>query len=306
MAGRSRVLAGVAAAVLLVGGSLGFLAWRERQRTEERVTTLLRDVERELAADPRAMESRDALSGLVRRVGSDPLGEQDPRLVRARARLELALGRPRNAWDLLQASATSADATVDDLALGARISARMADLAGDRAQMERALVLAERAANARAEREDLSFAWRVASRLGRAEDAGRFARLLQERHAESPEARAVALLGAFTPAQGEAMYPQLQALARETGLPELELALAGILLQRASSSDHEDALRRLEELLAQHESWLEVRNAMALVLHRLGRVADRDRQLQWLLERAGDDPRAPVWRQLLGAAGEKR
>ena len=297
MSSQSKLIGSAIAAVVLLGAAYAFTRWRERAKFEERIGALLIRTQDEFA---QPKPDREAIANLVREIGKDPAAESEPRLVRARARLELLADRPQRARDILVTMALDPSAAPEDQRLLAEILLRLYGLTGKSDDASMGLRLAERHFEASGEARSLFLAWQFARREGRGDEDARLADRLAREAGTAIESRVVASLRALDVERGEPSLSALLELERDLGRaePELDWAITLMQLKSGQPADLDAAYDRVREALRTAATWLDLRYTAAIACHARGLGEERDRHLDWLLERAPTDPRAPTWRQL--------
>ena len=289
----------LAVVVLAAGGAFAWLGIGKAQERSRVRKQLLEAVAIDLAREPL---DRGEVQGLATRLAAAAKEDPDDRLTIARARVEHALGRTQ-AWDTLAELATRVDAPPEALLLGAQILAAAHALSGRAETASRAIGLAERHHQATGSPESLLLAWQLAVRAERVQDAERVANELRTSHPDSPHARLLQSLQAFA-SDPAAARRQLTALAEELRPPpeELEAALASYDVASDDSAARQNAVERLERLLAVVPILVDARNFAAVGWLQLERPERAVPHLRWLVERGpqGDERRA-TWEQLLQA-----
>lgn len=301
---KTKVVAQIVLAVVLVAGAVAgwlYIGYRDK---EAKIVALTEEAKR-LVTEERP--DREGMTAHLRALGKHPLFETEPRLVRARARLELALDRPQNAAAVLENVASSGEATAEDLALAAEAHGRMHAFAGKVEDAFRAMSDAERASEKLGGDPALLFkAWQYAVRAGHRDDSARIADRLAKSAAGSVEAKVVAALVAFDPADPKALANLLD-LDQQLGHfePELAVAIATLELQKSDESALGDAVDRAKLAVRVLPTSVEVRHVAAVAFHARGDQPQRDLHLRWLLDNAPQDERAAKWRALLESAVPK-
>jgi hypothetical protein len=292
-----------AVAVLGAGAAIGVALWSraERQRVETEIAALVGEANAELGREELVRSAAAALSGRI----ANHAAARDPRLISARARLELALDRVQNAWEL-HAELATRDPTPEDLLLSALILKRRGGLRGELGDAETAMRSAAAHTDRTGDPGSLFLAWQCAVRAGLPDQVSRFATQLTTEHSDTIGARLVQALLKDQPSADELRALEIEFASAPVqhlapAVPEeLELALAVLALE--SGAGAKEALPRLDRILARDPSWVEARHAAALAYHQLGDRAARDSHLQWLLANARpDDQRQDGWHSLLAA-----
>ena len=288
----------VAVVVLAVlAGAYGIMS--QRQEAAEELRQVLAEVDAQLAV---ASPDGSTLGALIRRLNNLPDADRNPELIRARARVRLAQGRFNQAWELQAGLAEPVDAEAEDLWLGAQILARRHALGGNTNDARRAGSLAERHHGLTAQAGSLLLAWQCFHRAGDLEEERRLAGLLVEEHPNSLE---VELLRAWSAAlfEDQAQRPTLQVLRDleirfdETPV-ELEILMIVGLLETRDERDLGESVDRLQRLLVSHSAVVDLRHYAAVAAYLRGDVNTRNSHLDWLLEKAPQDPRRPRWTAL--------
>lgn len=298
---KRRALAITAVVALLVAG--GAIYWRmaaKRAAKEEAVAELVASATQLLRAEDLRREQMVTLSRTLKERSA---GLNDPRLIRMRARLELALGRIQDAWDAEAELALGLQPAPEDALLSARILMRRYGIRGDPADVERAMQLAAEHFALTKDHRSLFLAWQCARRAGQSGAEQSFAKTLRDDHADTTEARLVAALD--EQASLDALRELEIAFARaphdrdETAIPEeLEFALA-LAAVEAPTPDVDAALRHIDAVLATFPASVDARSVAAVALHRKGDQARRDAHLDWLLQNAPEnDQRRDGWAAL--------
>ncbi|MEM7198680.1 MAG: hypothetical protein AAF628_00325 [Planctomycetota bacterium] len=292
---RANVVATIGGVLAVGGAAVAWFMFTEARAAEAEVAALLRTAEIELG---RPEQDRGGVTTILRQISEHERSAEEPRLVRAAARLQLALGRVQQAWDTESALALEVEPQPEDLALGAQILLQLHAVRGDDADVGRALAYAERHFDASGSFESLFLAWQAAHRAARHKDRQRFAEMTQESFAAEPRARMIEALEANT-----SDLAKLRALELDIEAPvpvELEFAIAKSLLTGDERSQWDEAVGRLQDVLNRYPSWVDGRSAAALAYHRTGDRSRRDAHLDWLLANARDDDRRrDTWRALL-------
>ena len=241
-----RTWAALVAVLVLAGLAVGFVLWRDAARERAAVTALLTAVDAELGAGE---PDRSEAGRLLREVREIRARSSDPALARAEARLLLGVGRVDDAWRLLAPRADSPLADVEDLALGARLVARLHAATGEEARAGAALRLAGRWHGAVPAVEPAFLAWQVAYRSGGVAEWWHWREVLLTAHAGTPEAELARL----------SCYEFAQLLARRHGVSgpvdefervarELADSEAGLAAQRTLECREEGESLRVEQL----------------------------------------------------------
>lgn len=297
--------------VVLVGGlaAAAFFVSGDRPSGSAEGRALVEAANAVLRADEL---ERTRAAELSRQISALTETDGDRSLVRALAKLELALGRVQSAWQV-HGAVTGLDPETPDLLLSARILLRRhALLGGDAlADAESAAHLAARHHDASGEPGSLFLAWQGMRRAGELEDAAAQAEALAGQHPESLPGRLVSLFSG-----GQVTLEKLRQLELEylraphelhcVRVPEeLEAGIARLLLspgegqEEPSDGNVGEAMERLERVLVTFPSSVDARSALALALHLSGDPERRDLHLDWLLANADpDDTRRPTWRGL--------
>jgi tetratricopeptide (TPR) repeat protein len=274
----------------MAAAGVGYVLVSSARAVEADVVELLQAAEAELR---REQPDRTAIAPLLRRMAEHERAE-DARLLRARAGLELALGRPHAAWKVLETLVLRAEVDASTLQLAARVHTELHALRGDVADVDRAMTFARQHYELTGDVESLFIAWQSARRGGRAEETREFVEQLTSRHPESVQARIAAAVDAG------ASLAALQALEREvsTSPVELEFMIAVRLLED-EGGNVDEAIDRITAVLRAYPASIDARNLAALAYHRAGARERRDGHLDWLLKNApADDRRRETWMAL--------
>ena len=299
-----RTFAQVVALFALTGVGIGGWLWTKSRAAETQIATLEQETARLLAED---RLDREGIGAHLRALAKHASVESEPRLIRCRARLELALDRPQKAVELVESLVSRADASAEDLALASEIHGRLHAFGGRLDDAFRAMSAAERASEKLGDDAKLLFkAWQYGIRAEHADDATKIAERLERVAPGSLENKVVTALRKFDRSKVEAL-PGLLDLDRELGRfePELSVAIVTLELQNGDESALADAVDRVKLGLRALPTSKELRHVAAVAFHARGDQAQRDLQLRWLLENAADDARVPTWRQLLQAPAGK-
>lgn len=157
-----RIAIGVGAVLLLGGGSVAFVLLRDRAARAERLATVLRDVDAELAAEHDPESARLAL----KRVRDLRAEDDAPALSVAESRLLLALGRAQEAWDVLRTTALAPGASAAAIGAAAEVLARLHAMSGDEKVGAQALAMAEDHHRRTGSSASRMLAWQLAHRVG--------------------------------------------------------------------------------------------------------------------------------------------
>jgi len=267
----------------------------------ERVDALERQALK-LAGEEQA--DRDAITGLLGKIAKDPLGTTEPRLIRARARLEKKLDRTQKALETLEANLSDGRGTAEDHLLAAEIALRAHAISGVTDSALSSMVHAEKASDMLGgDAHALLVAWKAAIRGGRDQDASRLGESIQGTKPASIEARLVGALRKFDRSD-TASLDGLLALENELPAPDPELAfaIASLLLQKTGDAHAvAEAVDRITLAVDHVPSSREFRNVAVVAYHASGDQARRDQHLQWLLSNAKGDSLYETWQKMLGA-----
>jgi hypothetical protein len=243
---------------------------------------------------------RAGIQDALRALAKDDRLAQEPEVVRARAELELAAGRPQAALDLVQVALHSGVPAPEDQILGAKIFAARAGLTGDIDDAKRASTLAEDHFTATGQHESLFLAWQCATRIEDRDRASTLADRLQAEAGDTTSGRLVRGLLSLDTERAQAAAA-LRALEREVDEipPELDVALATLELEDEDQNVRLHGLQRVEAVLARLPTFVGARIVAAYAFDRTGDATTRDAHLRWLVEHHPADPRAESWRALL-------
>lgn len=290
---------GIVAAVVCIGGGIGFVVWQNAAARAEQVATIRTSVEIALAREPRNTAD---LQAELRQIDQALRDGDSVELRLLRGRIQLELGRLQDAWDTVADLALAPGGAPPAHELGARIMQAWHAQSGERQHAAQAFALAERHALETGSIESGFRAWQGAVRSDRSEDAARLRDWLQAQDPQHALSRLVALLDGFDPTENTSAAAQLDALARElTDVPP-ELTIARALLVYAAGE--QDALpatiRELEGVALRTPALLNLRFALMLGYHLSGDRSRRDPHLRWLLDNAPEqDARRVTWEKLL-------
>lgn len=293
----------IGAALLAIagGGAAAFALVAERRAEEAQIAQLIEASQAVLSA---AQLDGAAAQAALRGLKDHRLGDADPRLVLARARLLLALGRFQQAWDAVTPLALAFEPSPPERLVAARILQRLHGLRGDASLAGQAADLAEGHYEATGDVESAFLSWQSARRAGRPEQAAAMAEKLQERHRDTPEGRLVTAINREDTSIEEMLQLEIDFGARRRPLDsaltpeEIDAAVAFMLLRDGSEDKVSEAVTRLERVLLTYPSDPDVRAMLAFALHRSGDRTRRDLHLDWLLDNAPEDARREDWRQM--------
>jgi hypothetical protein len=273
----------------------------ERRAEEAQIEQLLETSQGVLSA---AQLDAAAAQAALRALKDHRLGDADARLVMARARLLLALGRFQQAWDAVAPLALAFEPAPAERLVAARILQRLHGLRGDAMLAGQSADLAEGHYEVTGDVESAFLAWQSARRAGRAEQAAALAEKLQARHGDTPEGRLVAAINREDTSMEVLLQLEIDFGSRRRPLDaaltpeEIDAAVAFMLLRDGSEDKVGEAITRLERVLLSYPADPDVRAMLAFALHQSGDRTRRDLHLDWLLDNAPDDARHADWRQM--------
>jgi hypothetical protein len=242
----TNVWVGVFAVVLLGGGMVAFTQFRASSEREAEVAGVLAEVEDQVGFVLSPSDAFDSEQGRVvlrslRRVRAS---QDDRRLGLAEARLLLALGQVRDAWEIVRPLATEPGADVESQAVGAAVAARLGAETGDVGMLGQAAAMARRYADGMGDEAARVLAWQLAFRAGDAEGMVAAAESLL-----AAGGKGSALVEGLSVGLGEVLAQRLGIDPAALGGGAVETALSRITAQgkRALS------LRELDELASRFQ-----------------------------------------------------
>lgn len=177
----SRLITAVISIVVLGGGVVGFLVYRAGTQVDDRRAKVMRSATAEIESDPVDHDSaRRALAQVDELLATEP----HPELVRAKARLQLILGRAAAAWETIGNVAAGPSGTIDDRWVAALVAARLHAEVGERRTGIQALEFALECADAWGNVESTFLAWQLAYRV---DDFDRWVELTKVLRGSFPE-----------------------------------------------------------------------------------------------------------------------
>ncbi len=285
---------------VIVAIGVGFHFWRQAaartEAIEQRLSSARIEIERD-ETDRQGLQNE----GRALRAAIESLGPE-PALVVALARIELRLGRARQAFDALRALPLAQTEDPDVLAVAAAAKAGQHALSGLADDAAEASAFAARSARERPDPAVTFLAWQCAWRAGRTTDASAFADELTTRHADDRHGKLLLALHEFDRVKDASMRDRLLQLEIEFPQtpPELALALATLQLETGDPGEIAAASIRLKDALDKYPSYVDARHVAAVAAHQTGREAERNAHLQWLIANAPKtDARRDAWDQLL-------
>lgn len=266
---------------------------------------LFASVDEELAKEP---VDTSALSRLVAQIDKLLDHATAPDALFAKARIEMARGRPERAYELFAGTALRADVSDAERRLLATILVRRHQIgSADRSQaigwLRDGLGILQPLAERTDSVDDWFAVWQAATRLADDELAARAHARLQELDRESRQARLTAAAVKFLP---EAPADHLFGLRAEFGEAPVELEAMAVLAQ-LQAGENAAAAQAAELLLARAPGVLGARWCAAMVFHVCALTSPdevnkaswqqrRNVQLDWLQKQAEpDDRRRETW-----------
>ena len=294
--------------ILALVGLAAWFAWSKiaaGMAASDARRQLFASVDEELAKEP---VDTSALSRLVAQIDKleDHATAQDALF--AKARIEMARGRPERAYDLFAGTALRGDASDAERRLLATILVRRHQAgSADRSQaigwLRDGLGILQPLAERTDSVEDWFAVWQAATRLADDGLAARAHARLQELDRESRQARLTAAAASFLP---ENPADHLFAMRAEFGDAPVELEAMAVLAQ-VQAGENAAAAQAAEAMLARAPGVLGARWCAAMVFHVCALASPdevqkaswqqrRNVQLDWLQQQAEpDDRRRETW-----------
>lgn len=193
----TRIWIAILSIVVLGGGSVAYVLWRSADEASTQRAKVLRAAENEL--DELDIDREGVLEALkdVEAMLDSDVGRDNPELIGARARLQLALGRADQAWETIGTIAQTPGAAGADLWIGARTAARLHAESGDSDWGTKALGLSRLAFEASGDPAAAFLGWQIAYRTDAIEAWLELDREILSQHADSLEAETVQALRHF-------------------------------------------------------------------------------------------------------------
>lgn len=296
--------------VVLVAGFYAFQWWQQGASRAEQRQQLLADVRATL--DSKSAD-KDTLGALMTRLMMLEDAATGPQVLAARAEIEVLRGRPEDAYRLFGALGESPSATVAQRRLAARIQLARQDGFNGAASaavemLGQVVQFSEEAYADSGAVEDVFRAWQASTRLWDHERAEALAAQLAADHADSREHRLVKIYDRLDP-QRDAVAVEDLLIDFGDAVPAELAALRTTMLLYANQVT--EAFAQAGKDLNQFAGVGRVRFVLAGVLQalvlsfpagssdRADYVERRDRQLDWLLERApASEPLRQQWSKM--------
>lgn len=234
---------GVGAVVLLGGSMVAFTQFRASAEREAEIAGLVSEVASQVGPvfEPAADFDPDLGRGVLRQLRRARESNDVADLALAEARLLLALGQAREAWDVVRPLATEPGAEAMPQAVGAVVAARLGAESGDDGLIGQAQSFARRYADETGEAPARVLEWQLAFRAGDAEGMAAAGDALV-----AASGTGAALVSALSASLGELLAQRLGVESSAAGEGPVQASIARVVAQGRSRP----SIRDLDELAA--------------------------------------------------------